>query len=141
PPARPARAAPRAAPRSRAPSPGDAWPSPSWATATLLAADRRVNRRAGGGVLVLLDVDARLRLLKPPARAPRARGEDLREDRDGRLRLRVRADVEAARPRDPLQLRLVDAGLEQPHAALLLVPARAQRADVERLRRERLLQR
>ena len=49
---------------------------------------------------------------------------------------RVGADVEAARAADPPELLLGDARLEKPHAAALLVAARAERSDVERLRRE-----
>ena len=47
------------------------------------------------------------------------------------------ADVETGGSADPVQLRLVHAGLEQPLAPPLLVPARAERADVVGLRRDR----
>ncbi len=82
-----------------------------------------------------LDVDALLRLAQRAARTLGAHGEDLREDRERRLRLRVGADVEAARALDPGELLLADARLEQPLAAALLVAPRAERADVERLGR------
>jgi hypothetical protein len=50
-----------------------------------------------------LGMDALLRLLELPAIAFRAHGQDLGQDRECRLLLRVRADVEPARAGDPLQ--------------------------------------
>ena len=50
-----------------------------------------------------------------------------------RLLLRVRTDVEAARAHDPVERILLDARLEQPLATALLIAARAERPDVERL--------
>ena len=88
-----------------------------------------------------LGVDPLLRLAQRAARAMGAHGEDLGEDRERRLLLRVRADVEPARADDPRKLLLGDARLEQPLAAALLVAARAERADVERLGLERRDQR
>src|SRR5439155_25817116 len=87
-----------------------------------------------------LRVDPLLRALQraPLARVPH--GDDLGQDREGRLRLRLGADVEAAGPVDPLEVGLVDAGLEQALAAALLVSPGAERADVEGLRLERRLQ-
>src|SRR5207302_9970729 len=67
--------------------------------------------------------------------------DDLGQDRHRRLRLRLGAEVEATRPRDALELGFVDAGVDQPLAAALLVAARAERADIERLGPERRLQR
>ena len=78
-----------------------------------------------------------LRLLQLPALALCPHGEDLGQDRERRLLLRVGADVEAARAGDPPERLLGDPGLEQPLAAPLLVSAGAERADVERLRLER----
>src|SRR5262249_99312 len=70
-----------------------------------------------------LHVDALLRLLELSAVAPVPHGDDLGEDRDRGLGLRLRAQVEPARPRDPGKLRLVDTRFEQPLAAALLVAA------------------
>ena len=68
-----------------------------------------------------LDVDPLLRLAQRAAVAGGADGEDLGEDRERRLGLGVGADVEAARPLDPRERLLRDAGLEEPLAAPLLV--------------------
>src|SRR5580765_4759575 len=86
-------------------------------------------------------VDSFLRRPQRAALAVGAYGEDLGEDRERRLLLRVGSDVEAARARDPVERVLGDAGLEQALAATLLVPARAECADVEGLGLERALQR
>src|SRR3990172_4565311 len=56
--------------------------------------------------LLHLDVDALLRVLEEAAVALRAHREDLGEDRERGLVLRVRADVEAARAHDPIELGL-----------------------------------
>src|SRR5215204_1871756 len=91
----------------------------------------RALRGRRGRRRVLLRVDAALGLLEPPAGTAGAHGEDLAEDRQRGLLLRLGADVEPARPGDALERLLGDTGLEQPRAALLLVAARAERADVE----------
>ena len=79
--------------------------------------------------------------LKLPTLAAHPHGDRLAEDRDRRLGLRLGADVEAARAVDALERVLVDAGLEQPLPAALLVAARAEGTDVEGLRLESGLQR
>src|SRR6266852_1438252 len=94
-----------------------------------------------GSSFRLLRMDSLLGCLQPAAVAVGADGEDLREDRERRLGLGLGADVEAARPRDALELLLGDARLEQPLAAALLVAARAERTDVEGLRAKRALER
>ena len=76
---------------------------------------------------------------RPPR--PSRDGERLGEDRERGLLVRVGADVEPARACDALERLLVDARLAQPLAPPLLVAARAERADVERLGLERRLQR
>src|SRR5712692_8715609 len=86
-----------------------------------------------------LRMDSLLGCPQPAAVAVGADGEDLREDRERRLGLGLGADVEAARPRDALELLLGDARLEQPLAAALLVSARAERTDIEGLRAKRAL--
>ena len=88
-----------------------------------------------------LDVNPVLRVAQRPAAAAGPYGEDLGQDRERRLLLRVGADVEAARAHDPVELLLRHARLEQAAPAALGRPARAERADVERLALERRLQR
>ena len=66
---------------------------------------------------------------RPPSRPART-ADDLGQDGDGGLLRRVRADVEADRPRDALELLVADARLAQAVAALLLRAAGAERADV-----------
>ena len=77
---------------------------------------------------------------KPPSRCPRT----------ARISARIESAVSSCvsapmsrphGPHDPLERRLLDARLEQPLAAPLLVSPRAERADVERLRLERADQR
>ena len=79
-------------------------------------------------------MNALLRFLELAALAAHAHGERFGEDRERSLRLRVRADVEPAGAVDALDRRLVDTGLQQPLPASLLVAARAEGADVERVR-------
>src|SRR5262245_64855828 len=83
-----------------------------------------------------LDVDPAPGALEASAFAAGADGEHLRHDRKRGLGGRVGADVEAARTRDARELLLAHPRLEEPLPAALLVPAGAERADVERLRRE-----
>src|SRR2546423_1162152 len=82
-------------------------------------------------------VDAARRLLQRPSRAARTHCQDLGEDRERRLGRGVGADVEACWARDPIELLLRHARLEQPLATARLVAAGAERAHVERLARER----
>src|SRR5919204_3785814 len=93
-----------------------------------------------GRCSVGLGVDPVLRVAEPAPGATGPQRNDLGEDRERRLRLRFGADVEPARTGDPHELRLVDTLLEEPLAAALLVTARAERPDVERLRRQARLQ-
>ena len=53
----------------------------------------------------------------------------------------MRAEIEPRGPVDPLERVLRDALLEQPLPPLLLIPSRAERADVERVRRQHADQR
>src|SRR5919109_2566507 len=86
-------------------------------------------------------VDPARGLLQRAAFTSRASRQDLGEDRERRLGRAHGADVATARPRDPLELVLVDACLQQSLAPSLLVAAGAERADVEGLRREGGLER
>ena len=115
------------------PAPGSAQPAG--------ASKRCRAQRYAPSPLAHLDVDPVLRLAQRAAAATRPHGEDLGQDRERRLLLRVGADVEAARAHDPGELLLRHARLEQAPAAPLGRAARAQRADVEGLARERRLQR
>ena len=81
------------------------------AAAALATARRGSGRRLG---LRHLDVDPLLRVAQRAAAAAGADCEDLGQDRERRLLLRVGADVEAARAHDPRELLLRHAGLEQP---------------------------
>src|SRR5690349_1300857 len=90
-------------------------------------------------IAAILRVDAGTRLPKQPAGAARAHSEDLPEDRHGHLFRRRCAEVEAGRPRDALQILLWHTFLEEQPASPLLVPARAEPAEVERLGGERTL--
>ena len=76
-----------------------------------------------------------------PTGAAGADGEDLREDRQRGLGRRDGADVEAARPLDAVERLLRDAGLEQALTPPRLRRPAAEGADVERVRRERGLER
>src|SRR3954451_5881906 len=77
-----------------------------------------------------LGVDALCRLAGRAAAAACAHCQDLREDRERRLGRRVRAEVEAGRAVHALQRILRHAFLQEPLAPLLLIPPRADRADV-----------
>src|SRR6478672_10743129 len=90
-------------------------------------------------IAAILRVDAGTRLPKQPAGTAGAHGQDLSEDRHGHLLRRRCAEVEAGRPRDAIQVLLWHAFLEEQPASPLLVPARAEPAEVERLGRERAL--
>ena len=81
-------------------------------------------------------MDAPRRLAQPAAATPGAHGKDFREDREGRLVLRVGTDVEPARAADALELLLLDTRGEQSLTPALLVSPRAERPEVERFRRE-----
>src|SRR4051812_7044980 len=67
--------------------------------------------------------------------------QDLAHDRQRGLGGSSGTDVEAARPRDPLERVLRHARVDQPLAPARLVAARTERADVERVRLESALQR
>src|SRR5436190_2195358 len=88
-----------------------------------------------------LDVDSRLRSAGRAAGAAGAEGQGLGEDRGRRLSGRLGADVQPAGPGDPVDVLVGDAGLAEPLAPPLLVAARAERADVESVARERAGQR
>src|SRR5919197_5857620 len=83
-----------------------------------------------------LGVDPSRRLLQRAAYTACAHGQDLRQDRQGRLRRAVGADVETRRAGDPVDRLFRHARLEQPLAPPRLVAARAERAHVEGLARK-----
>src|SRR4051794_29587715 len=64
--------------------------------------------------------------LERAARAAHADRDDLGEHRERRLRRRARAEVEAARPRDPVDACLRNAGLAQQRVSTLLVSPGAE---------------
>src|SRR5439155_14328731 len=88
-----------------------------------------------------LGVDASLSVLQRAAGTPGAAREDLREDREGNLGRRIGADVEPGRARDSVDVLSHHARFEQPLAPSLLVAARTECTDVERIRLERSLER
>src|SRR5579859_5399836 len=82
-------------------------------------------------------VNPSLRVLQPPAGAIRADGDHLGEHRERGLARRVGADVEPRRSRDPAELLVGHPFLAQDATPTLLVPARADPADVEGAARKR----
>ena len=82
-------------------------------------------------------VDPALALREPAAVAPVAGGDDLGQDRQRGLLPADRAEVEADRRGDPLELVFGEPQLEQPLAPLGLGATRPHRADEPRRRAER----
>ena len=93
------------------------------------------------GHLRRLGVDALLRVPERAAGAAIPRRQCLGQDRERRLRYGVGAEIEPARPRDPLERLFRDARLAQAVALLLLVAPAADQADVESVARERQFER
>src|SRR6185436_1788307 len=92
--------------------------------------------QATRAMLVDLGVNPLLGVPQETALAQRAHREDLGNDRQRDLLLRVCSDVEATRAVDPVEHLLPDTGLEQPLPAALLIATRSERPDVERIRLE-----